>query len=764
MPVSKNRRKTAKKRGVNRAGSSELRFTKFLIKEEYHDEFRKAVIESARQSLEDFPNILAALNNELYKSNPIGILATVASYGLQSAVSQTDGVSSKTILGDISQHHVELLQALVLAIPIEKLQNVPFTPDVIQRVVEGLPKVTNSFLHQRILAAEGIEDDTEIALLSLQNLVRVHTQAVRNWGYFSEVVRISTELYSALDAGFQAHYGFRASTLIKTMKAVVEEIERRNNEHWNTLANIVRERDAKAMMKAYYNLVPDLTGEPDELINALPPDIDRQSMMGIIMAHFDLKLSVRATFSPDEIAALTAIDMADVTAAMQAISMKLGSLATAKTEHLFLGNPVWDAPGIDLGKSFMFPIGQMFFSHIHRIMDRLAGEAGLKSELEKRRSQYLEQQLQSVITKALPMAKITPSAKWRVGDEQYESDLLVVVDRTVLIAEAKSNRLTASGLRGAPDRVKRHIEDLIIYPSVQSARLEKLIEDAAAGDVDANNTVLQLGIDPKIVDNVIRISVTLDDFSVLSSAESLLKEIGLLPEDHKLAPTILIADLFCITDILENPIQLLHYLSERIHLQKSFKLAGDELDFLGLYLETGFNIAGLRDDKSTFSPSGMSEPIDRYYMSKDAGITLSKPTAKLHSLFGQTIQKLNARRSHGWITAGLHLLSVADPDEQRKIATKLIRLREMVRKKYMDPEHINSLLVSPPEERKARVAFYLFPEQLRDKLTDNMRDLSTQTLHAEPSMKTITIFGRSTEHWAEPYEAVLVTSRPQAIT
>lgn len=758
MPVSNNRRRKVHKKKPQPKPSPKWGYSRFALKEEHHENFKKAALEAAKKSVAEFPGALKSINDELRKSDPMGILATLASYGLQVTVSKSDGVAQKSLLKNISQNHVEVLQALVLAIPAEEWPTAPFTPAVIQRVIESLPKITDTFLHQRILAAEDIDDEAEITLLSVQERIRLYTQAVRNWGYFSEVVRISTELFAPLDHQFKKHFWFGTTDLIRVMKAVVDDFERRNNEHWNTLAKVFKEPTAKRMVRAYYDNVPELVGSPDELLGALPTGITREGMMGVIMGHFDLRLSGRATFKPDEIAALTGIDANIVAVALRAISMAPGSLANAKTEHLFLGNPVWDNPGIDLGDAFFLPVPQMFFSHIQRIMERLATEAGLKTELENRRAAYLEDQLVKVITKGLPGAKLTPSAKWKLGDEQFETDLLAILDRTVLIAEAKSNRLTASGLRGAPDRLKRHVQDMIVYPSVQSARLESLIAEAREGNTEAETIIRKLGINPIIVDQVIRISVTLDDFSVLSSAESDFKEIGWVPAAHKLAPTILIADLVCIADILDNPLLLLHYLSERIHLQKSFNLLGDELDFLGLYLETGFNIDGLREDNMTFTPSGMSEQLDRYYMSKDAGIILPKPKAKLRPLFARAIKKLDNRRSHGWTTAGLHLLSVAGPNEQKKIEAKLDQLRGMVRRNYRDPAHLSTLRVRPTEGRKALVAFYLFPEPLRASSKTTMGQLAAQDLDKDGDVKTVVVFGRSTERWEEPYEAVLVAT------
>lgn len=140
-----------------------------------------------------------------------------------------------------------------------------------------------------------------------------------------------------------------------------------------------------------------------------------------------------------------------------------------------------------LGHLFVFPIPQMVFSHIHRVKAWVAEEAGINTQPESRRAAYLENQLEGTMRKALRGATIVPAAKWPVGVGQFETDLLVRLDRTVLIAEAKSNRLTPLGLRGAPERVKRHVSSMIPYASQQSARLARFILPAKPGDTVSRN-------------------------------------------------------------------------------------------------------------------------------------------------------------------------------------------------------------------------------------------------------------------------------------
>ena len=322
MPISKNRRKTTHKKKLEPKPLPKWMYSRFALKEEHHTDLKTVVLEVARKSVAYFPATLKSLNDELRKSDPIGILATLAFYGLQTTATQSEGVAQNSFLKNILQHHVEVLQAIVLAISVEEWPSAPFTPDVIQRVLEILPKITDTFQHQRTLAAEGVRNKIENTLLFTQDRIRLHTQGVRNWGYFSEVVRISTELLAPLDQQLHKYFGFGASDLIRVMNTVVHEAERRNTEHFNTLAKIIKEPTAKRMLRAYYDNVPDLVGNADELLGILPSELTREGMMSIVMGHYDLRLSKRATFTSDEIADLTGIDTKIIAAALTAISLE----------------------------------------------------------------------------------------------------------------------------------------------------------------------------------------------------------------------------------------------------------------------------------------------------------------------------------------------------------------------------------------------------------------------------------------------------------
>lgn len=736
-----------------RAKDLKVEFAGLSIDPDKHPEMKAAMLATAQAAVADFPAQFALVTNALEKNDALGIVATVCNYGLRTYVSN-EGVERPTGRSKIEQHHAELLQAILLTIPEEDIGRGLPKQNVTQAVFDTLPKLSDAFFYRRIIDADRIRDRAELLVLSLQERIRLHTQAVRNWGYFDEVFRLTRDLFHPLDADLSVHFGFSATDLIETMFAVVREYERRNSEHFKTLKKVFRGNTPRQVAKLYYKHIADIEGTPEELLAKLP-GITTWQLKAMMMAHCDLRLAERAQFTPEELAAITGKPVGVIESICRELSMPLGALSNSKPEHLFLGNPVWERPFVDLGGTFFVPIPQMAFSHIHRIMDRLAGAANIKERVSSRRARFLESELEDVFRRMFPDADLHTAVKWRVGDQQFETDLLVLVDRTVVIAEAKSHRLTAEGLRGAPDRVKRHIRDMVLDPSLQSERLERLIIAARDGDAVAAKVLASMKINAAIVDRVVRVSVTLDDLSVLSSAEPDFKKVGWVAEDHSLAPAISIADLICIAEILESPLLFLHYLSERPHLQRSLKLMGDELDFLGLYLATGFNLGALAERRMHLVMAGMSEAIDQYYMSREVGVRLPKPKAELSPLFRQIIARLVQTKPPGWTTVGIHLLSCADPAEQMAIERSLADLRKTVRKNYRDPDHLNSIQIEPSGERKARVIFHVFPEKHRGILKETMEQLAATALEEE-GVESCVVLARGTETWERAYDVVML--------
>ncbi|MCP3381236.1 hypothetical protein NLM31_12885 [Bradyrhizobium sp. CCGUVB4N] len=90
------------------------------------------------------------------------------------------------------------------------------------------------------------------------------------------------------------------------------------------------------------------------------------------------------------------------------------------------------------------------------------------------------------------------------------------------------------------------------------------------------------------------------------------------------------------------------------------------------------------------------------------------------------------------------------------------QLRKLVQNSYRDPEHVNSMQIQPSQKHKARVGFYLFPEQLRPQLKQSLERLANRALDASEGRPAV-LFARSTERWDLPYEGVLVANRSKPL-
>lgn len=188
-----------------RASDTKLQMQQFGIEPEKHAEFKEAMLSAARAAVEQFPANLEAVKKELRETFPESILTAFFSYGMQASLGPS-GEQHKA-LPDILQHHGELLHALVLTLPIGDWGKKPLTPDVMNRLFDTVPRLSDTFFMQRVLDGEAVQDEEAHVVLSLQERIRFQTHGVRNWGYFDNVVALSRDLYSALDQGLSAHHG-----------------------------------------------------------------------------------------------------------------------------------------------------------------------------------------------------------------------------------------------------------------------------------------------------------------------------------------------------------------------------------------------------------------------------------------------------------------------------------------------------------------------------------------------------------------------------
>lgn len=718
-----------------------------------------ALAERGRTAEAQLPAALERLLTSLRTVDPWSVVATVGFYGTLQGVGP-EGPTGKTFVGNIEQHHVELLAALALTVPDTELSGGLPTPDVVQAAFEDIVVLADAFAWARLGKGDERPNEEGFALASLQELLRLHTQVVRNWGYAHQVLHISAELYGSVDAELEQAIGVKATDVVTVIGAMAQLFEQRASERFQALTTVITAATPDDMVRAYYAAFPGVKGSPEDLSSVFASR-SREEVASILLSHSELSLPDIVSFEADGLATKALIPKARVQAVLERLSLLPGALSDADPGHFFMANPVWSRPGIRFESSYLFPIPQMGMSHIHRILRRVIEEAGIKPIYERRRADYLEAKIGELLKRAFPTAKVDPSVEWTLDGTRYETDWLVVLDRTVLIVEAKSAALTEEALRGASGRVKRHIADLIIDPALQSHRLEDIIRRARQGEADAQRVVSEVGLDVASIDTVIRLSVTLDDLSMIATAEEELRTLGWLPPDLSLPATLHLADFETVIDILEQPALVLHYLAERSRFQRSTSVLGDELDLLGVYLQSLFNIPQLNAGRTRFVASGESKPIDEYYNRLQAGMPAIKPAPAIAPQMLAVLQYLHERRPPGWITISLDLLSIGNRHQQAALWKDLEKLRKRVPVTQKDPKH-DCAMIALTQNGAAVVALYVFTADALPHRFDRIEQLASEQLDASGRQR-MTVIGKQVEHWSEPYRFAAVAYAPRSI-
>lgn len=389
------------------------------------DLLKSAFSSIGARSVDDFPVVIGRLEAALKQFYPLHVLAILTAWGTTATVG-ADGVKAESIVAGILQHHIELLQALILRLrPTEWGKEQPM-PQQLQPIIEDLRSLADAFHQRRYLQSVEDKSPQERVVLSFQERMRLHTQFVRNWGYESEVRRISRELYGALDVQFNRTHGFSASELISVAEALERNLSERINARFQLLRRILRQKSVRQMVRLYHRDYPGAVGDPDEFIEKVGATSPISEIRLILLSHADLSLVDYMAVMPAAIAKLAVVPVERVVLILEALSLEPGELSERDAEHLFLNNPVWRRPGIKIGSGYFFALPQAIFSFIFQIMRDLCAEKRLKAALEKRRAAYLESQLVSVIRTALPGAIIAETVKWNWEGVPYETDLLAL--------------------------------------------------------------------------------------------------------------------------------------------------------------------------------------------------------------------------------------------------------------------------------------------------------------------------------------------------
>lgn len=711
---------------------------------------------------ESFPKYFEEVRSHLEKIDPLITMSSLMTYGMFAGVDD-EGRISETYQGDkFNQSHIEVVQALYLRIPEEHLSWQPPTPDDIQKLFDVLPDLSRSFSQQRFSDFGQDRTPEEGAVVLLQEWLRSHTQGVRNWSFLGRGAALVRRLCEPVDDAFTKTVGFRATFLVDLFILLGRLGERRTNARWTEMQEIFQENTIEAMLHEYQRRKPHLmesVGEAMELVEK--HNLSRAQVKNMLFSRSDLDIDQVYTFDVNEIAEKGGFDADQVDAALSSLSFRFGDLSGHKDERLFLSNPVWTKPVVALdGGRYFCGMPQAFFSFVFPILwELIQGNAKAAKRYEKRRAAFLEAESQALFKKAFPGCEIGSGYKWRVRNDEYENDLIVRVDTHVILVEAKSHRVSWPALRGAPDRARKHVEEILLAPSIQSERLEKRVVQVLADKEKENELLPNFPVSLKDVHHVLRLSVTLEDFATIQSRVHQVKGANWIPAEHVVAPCILLSDLEVVFDILESTPHKIHYLKRRADFERNVSYIGDELDLLGFYLSSGFNVGEAEFSDDDFVFTAMSQPIDQYYMSCEEGFLREKPQPKISQWWKDMCDDMESREVQRWSEVANILLGVSF-SEQKKLEQKFEKVKKNVRKNWRIKSHKCSIAYVPVKSRPDALVLFAYRERHSDARRARMQDIASQIFTSSHAKRCVVI-GVNIDQPRYPYSLMAVFFRDE---
>lgn len=759
MPVSKRRiKKPVRRQGeTQEAKSSGMVFMKHPFSTLPREAVLKGLVEVGKTHQDKFPGQLGSIESILRSADPLLTISMLSTYGLMDSVDDSGHVSSGYKGEEFNQSHVELAQALSLRILFaERSREFP-KPDTLQQLFDLLPEVGQAYSMRRFVQLQEERSDENKAVVLIQEELRLHTQTVRNWGYLSRVAGIAKRLCAPIDDISHTTSGIRATTVIDLFTHLIRRHERLVNRRIKKLAPTFRATTIAGVLDAYHKAHPHLNDSTAEMVTfAMEQGITLDQMKSMLLSHSDLSLDDIYTFDVGILASETGIDAPSIASALNRLSLRFGDLAESNPEHFFLTNPVWTKPVIKLaGGKFFCAMPQAFFSFVFQILaELLDGDDSAAAQYEKQRAKFLESDIRELFGKAFPDCEIGSGYKWREGPDEYQNDLMVRVDSHLILVEAKSHAVSWPALRGAPDRARRHVKEMLLDPSTQSLRLATRVAQALA-DKDKRESLLpNFPVSLDQVRTVLRLSVTLEDFATLQTTLHHAKKASWIPSDHPVAPCILLADLEVVFDILESTPHKIHYIKRRADLEAHSDYKGDELDLLGFYLLSGFNIGEAEYSNHHFVLVGMSKPIDRYYTALEEDIVTSKPVPKMARWWKDICTKIETRDIHQWSDIANVLLSVSFED-QEAIAKKFKQIAKNVHKNWRFPGHNCAVVMVPHRQRTDALAVVAFKERDKDSRHTRMENVAAGVFGSSHVERCLVI-GINIDKMHYPYSLIAV--------
>jgi hypothetical protein len=574
------------------------------------------------------------------------------------------------------QYHIELLQALALQRnSLNKSELLHLPPSDTVEIETLIREISTSFHFQRFREIDPDSDEVEYNKFAVIESIRNRTAIVRNWGYPSQIIRITKGLFSSIDKKFETKYKISISDILDLLISIQVQLNNKLNAYREKTRMILNAKTKDEVLNIFLNQWPNFQLSNAELKEQTKDIKSVKDLKWGLINYSHMYLDEIYSFSIENIFETvnhTKIPMESISQMLDLLSIETGGLRSYETEFIFLANPIWKRPLIQINKNkYAWPIPGVILEYCIDMLENIVSKTPeLYSDYEKERGPYLELQIENMFRNAFPHEYIYSGSLWFDIEEkkEFENDLLIIIDSFAIVVEAKSGKISDVAKRGGSKRLEREIQKLLIDPSIQARRFSKYLKDQKnliEFDTRHGN---KNQIDLSNVREILTLGITLENFSSLSSNQYRLFKAGFIKDSDNISINMSLSDLEIVFDLLETSCEKIHYLIRREHFEKEAEYEADELDLLVFYLKTGFNIGEYEFNKTKLMIGTESFDLDPYYINKfsiwENSKQVPKPLPRRTTWWNDIIHRLDNNKIKGWTEIANILLNLSYEDQK----------------------------------------------------------------------------------------------------
>jgi len=371
-------------------------------------------------------------------------------------------------------------------------------------------------------------------------------------------------------------------------------------------------------------------------------------------------------------------------------------------------------------------------------------DSDLWKHYEDQRGEFLEDVLEQLLLSTFADAAIYHGSQFpdlKESAKDYENDFIVIVDTYAIVIEAKSGRVRPQSRRGALDSLKTNLNDLLVESSEQAQRFIKYLQANPTCHLNTKRGVLNK-IDVTGVKTFIPLNITFELLGAISAYTPALRDAGLISGDVQLIPSFSFSNFEIIVEILEDSLQIIHYLSWRTELEKTVYFHADEVDLLAVYVRDGFMQAKMAGKQYPIHMHGESEVFNPYFMRHHHLQRVKPPRRRFTEFWRKLLLLIETEKPYRWMElAGVLLdfeyekqkdFEIKARSGMRQVARETSKISH-VRLTAYSGASVNAILRKDVDTERSQIVVDAFLEKLLAEGTDRPQAV----LVLEASSKTL---------------------------